>query len=158
MATRKAVRRRPATKPKSAPLNEERRSPCPLANGLEILGDRWTLLIVRDLMFTNRREFGHFLNAMEGISTNILTERLERLQCHGILRKSSHPEHGKKFIYELTDKGLGLAPMMIEFCLWSHDNIQGTFIPPALYTLMADDRATLLQRIRQRECLITLEL
>ncbi len=155
--TKKSSSGKTVGKVKAAPCTAGMRSPCPMANGLDILGDRWTLLIIRDLMLTNRREFGHFLNSGEGISTNILTERLERLQSSGIISKEAHPEHGKKFIYQLTERGLGLAPMMIEFTLWAYENIEGIFMPPELYQLMKN-RTALLEKIQRREYIFELEL
>jgi DNA-binding HxlR family transcriptional regulator len=95
-----------------------RRSACPIANALDVLGDRWTLIIVRDLVFRGFREFGQFLGAGEGISTNILSERLERLQCAGIIRRFDHPSDGKKYVYRLTEKGVDLIPLLIELVLW----------------------------------------
>jgi len=137
---------------------QEPRSSCAIANGLEILGDRWTMLIIRDLMFTNRNEFGHLLHSGEGISTNILSERLDRLQCWGVIEKLPHPTHGKKFVYELTDKGAGLASVLIEFALWSEESIEGAFIPPSIKEMMLKDRENLLQKINAREPIIYLEL
>ncbi len=134
------------------------RTQCAVANALEILGDRWTMLIIRDLMFTNRREFGHFLNSGEGISTNILSERLERLQSHGIISKQPHPEHGKKFIYQLTDTGLKLAPTIIELTLWATQSIKNTYGPPHVLEMMKKDKQKLIDLINQRECLVELEL
>ena len=81
---------------------------CPIRYGLGLFGDRWSLLIIRDLMFKGRCHYGEFLSAGEGISTNILAERLERLETSGIVTKSRDPLHGKKFVYRLTDKGLDL--------------------------------------------------
>ena len=100
------------------PRKIQRRSDCPITNALDVLGDRWSLLIVRDLVFKGLREFGQFLGAGEGISTNILTERLERLQCAGILVRSDHPTDGKKYVYRLTEKGVDLIPLLIELVLW----------------------------------------
>lgn len=97
---------------------DNRRSDCPIANALDLLGDRWSLLIVRDLVFRGFREFGQFLAGGEGISTNILTERLERLQCAGILVRSDHPVDGKKYVYRLTEKGIDLIPVLIQLVLW----------------------------------------
>jgi len=134
------------------------RSQCPLANGLEVLGDKWTLLIIRDLMFTNRREFGHFLQAGEGISTNILAERLDRLQCYGLISKAPHPHHGKKYVYTLTDKGLKLAPVIFEFTLWASDEIDNTFVPPVILKMLKNDRDGLLRAIKERRPLVTLDL
>jgi DNA-binding HxlR family transcriptional regulator len=108
-------------KSKAAPVSRKpdcRRSSCPIANALDVLGDRWTLVIVRDLVFRGFREFGQFLAAGEGISTNILAERLERLQCAGILVRSDHPEDGKKYVYRLTEKGIDLIPLLIQLVLW----------------------------------------
>lgn len=95
-----------------------RRSACPIANALDVLGDRWTLVIVRDLVFRGFREFGQFLRAGEGISTNILAERLERLLCTGIIVRSDHPGDGKKYLYRLTEKGIDLIPLLIQLVLW----------------------------------------
>jgi DNA-binding HxlR family transcriptional regulator len=102
----------------AVPRKFPRRSDCPIANALEVLGDRWTLIIVRDLVFRGFREFGQFLGAGEGISTNILTERLDRLQCAGIIVRSDHPADGKKYIYRLTEKGVDLIPLLVELVLW----------------------------------------
>jgi len=137
---------------------ENMRSQCPIANALEILGDRWTLLIIRDLMFTNRREFGHFLKSGEGISTNILTDRLDKLQCFGIISKQPHPKHGKKFIYDLTELGLKLAPTIIEFTLWSLDTVENTFVPPKILEMMRNDRKKLISLINKKECLVEVDL
>jgi len=137
---------------------EDMRSQCAIANGLEILGDRWTLLIIRDLMFTNRREFGHFMQAGEGISTNILSDRLQRLQCHGVITKEAHPEHGRKFIYQLTDKGLKLAPMVIELTLWGNETIEDTFVPPPILKMMKTDREKLIGLINSKVYLVEVDL
>lgn len=134
------------------------RSPCAIANGLDLLGDRWTLLIIRDLMFTNRNEFGHLLNAGEGISTNILTERLDRLQRCEVIEKLPHPSHGRKSTYRLTDRGLALAPVLIEFALWSREALDGALIPTPILDMMLKDRNTMLKKIARREPLVTLEL
>ena len=134
------------------------RSQCAIANGLEVLGDKWTLLIIRDLMFTNRREFGHFLKSGEGIATNILSDRLDKLQCFGIINKQPHPNHGKKFIYDLTEQGLKLAPILIELTLWSFETVEHAFIPPKILEMMRNDRQKLVSLINKRECLVVLDL
>ena len=94
-----------------------RRSDCPIANALDLLGDRWSLLIIRDLVFRGFREFGQFLAGGEGISTNILAERLERLQCAGLIVRSDHPMDGKKYVYRLTEKGIDLIPVLLQLTL-----------------------------------------
>lgn len=134
-----------------------RRSQCPLSSALEILGDKWTLLIIRDLMFTNRQEFGHFLQSGEEISTNILTERLQRLQCYGLILKRPHPNHGKKNIYTLTDAGIKLAPIIFEFTLWASQAIDDTFVPKDILKAIKNDQASLLKLIKKRIPLVELD-
>lgn len=140
------------------PCRHSPRSACALANGLEILGDRWTLLIIRDLMFTNRNEFGHFVNSGEGISTNILTERLARLQEYNVVNKLPHPSHGKKNIYQLTEQGIALFPVLIELMLWAHETVADTFIPEPIYQKLKNDREALYQKVKNREPLFVLDL
>ena len=101
----------------------DRRSDCPIAGALDLLGDRWSLVIVRDLMFRGFREYGEFLEAGEGISTNILAERLERLTSAGAILRVEHPSDGKKYVYRLTEKGVDLAPLMIELALWGAKHV-----------------------------------
>ena len=95
------------------------RSGCPLNFGLEIFGDRWSLLIIRDMIFFNKRHFREFLNSEEGISTNILTDRLNLLENEGIVSKQPDSTHKQKLIYSLTEKGINLVPIIAEIGLWS---------------------------------------
>lgn len=95
-----------------------RRSSCPIANALDLLGDRWTLLIVRDLVFRGFREFGQFLAGGERIATNILAERLDRLRCAGLAVRCDHPVDGKRYRYHLTEKGIDLIPVLVQLSLW----------------------------------------
>jgi DNA-binding HxlR family transcriptional regulator len=102
---------------------------CPIRYGLGLFGDRWSLLIIRDLMFLGRRSYGDFLSAGEGISTNILADRLAQLEVGGIVTKSHDPEHGKKFIYRLTEKGLDLMPVLFAIIDWSEKYDEQTAVP-----------------------------
>lgn len=95
------------------------RSDCPLNFGLEIFGDRWSLLIIRDLMFFGKRHYGEFLASAEGISTNILADRLALLKKEKIIREEKDPAHKQKIVYRLTQKGIDLLPVIIEIGLWS---------------------------------------
>ena len=95
------------------------RSQCPVVFALDLFGDRWTLLIIRDLIFTQRSTYGDFLASGEGISTNILADRLKRLEEEGIVTRHPDPEHGGKHHYRLTDKGLDLVPVLLEMIRWS---------------------------------------
>ena len=99
------------------------RSNCPINFVLETFGDKWTLLIVRDLMFKGKSTFGEFLLSEERISTNILADRLRRLEEHEIVERSVAPDKRSKLIYTLTPKGKDLLPIMLEITAWSakHD-------------------------------------
>jgi DNA-binding HxlR family transcriptional regulator len=96
---------------KSLSLTAKRRSPCPLACLLDIAGDRWTLLVIRDL-FLGRSRFKDFTASPEGIPTNILSERLERLLQHGIIEHMAASDGTKRLAYRLTKKGLALRPVL----------------------------------------------
>ena len=101
---------------KSAP---KRRSGCPLNASVEMLGDRWSLLIIRDMMLRGARTYKTFLECCEGIATNILADRLRRLVEYGIIRTEGDPADGRKVIYVLTQKGIDLAPVLTEMVLWA---------------------------------------
>jgi DNA-binding HxlR family transcriptional regulator len=104
--------------PPKKPANR-RRSGCPLNASVEMLGDRWSLLIIRDMMLLGYRTFKEFLNSHERIATNILTDRLRRLENYGIIASAPDIADGRKQIYSLTPKGLGLAPVLTEMVLWA---------------------------------------
>ena len=105
------------------PTAQDLRSHCPVNFGVELFGDRWSLLIVRDIVFIGKNSYGDFLKSEEGIATNILASRLAFLEERGILRKSPHAADNRKDHYSLTDKGLDLIPMILDIVLWSakHD-------------------------------------
>jgi DNA-binding HxlR family transcriptional regulator len=96
---------------------EARRSPCPIACALDIFGDRWSLLIIRDLIL-GRSRFKEFAASPEGIPTNILAERLERLLRHGVIEQSPATDGTKRLAYRLTKKGLTLAPILKSMRDW----------------------------------------
>src|SRR5882672_5296697 len=104
--------------PPKKPANR-RRSGCPLNASVEMLGDRWSLLIIRDMMLLGYRTFKEFLNSHERIATNILADRLKRLEKYSIISAAPDPSDGRKMIYSLTPKGLGLAPVLTEMVLWA---------------------------------------
>jgi DNA-binding HxlR family transcriptional regulator len=99
------------------------RSHCPVNFGVEVFGDKWSLLIVRDIVFFGKNTYGDFLKSEEGIATNILASRLVFLEEQGILRKSPHSADKRKDFYALTEKGLDLIPILLDIVLWSarHD-------------------------------------
>lgn len=104
-------------------MNKKKRSECPLSCSLDIWGDKWSLLIIRDLMFTKKCTYGDFLKSSEGIATNILASRLQCLEENNIIKKLEHPESKSKFLYKLTQKGIDLLPIMVEIYLWSEKYI-----------------------------------
>jgi DNA-binding HxlR family transcriptional regulator len=97
----------------------EFRSACPISTALDIFGDRWSLLIVRDMVFKGRNTYGDFLNGGEKIATNILADRLMLLEAGGIIIKQRHPESKAKILYTLTPKGIDLVPALVEIIAWS---------------------------------------
>ena len=95
------------------------RSGCPINLSMELLGDRWTLLVLRDMVFVGARRFRELLAAsLEGISSNVLADRLETLVEHGMLTRSSDPGHKQKVIYSLTEQAIELVPILIELGDW----------------------------------------
>jgi DNA-binding HxlR family transcriptional regulator len=97
----------------------QKRSDCPISCSLDIWGDKWSLLIVRDLMVSKRCTYGDFLKSEEKIATNILAARLQMLEENGIIEKLDHPESKAKVLYKLTPKGIDLFPILMEIHLWT---------------------------------------
>lgn len=97
----------------------KKRSNCPISSSLDVWGDKWSLLIVRDLMFAKQCTYGDFLKSEEKIATNILAARLLMLETNGIITKEEHPESKSKVLYKLTQKGIDLFPIMVEINLWA---------------------------------------
>ena len=100
-----------------------RDSGCPVAFALDLVGDRWSLLVIRDMLIGGRSRYREFLEAGEGISTNILADRLRSLEAAGLILRRRDPENGRSVIYALTERGRDLAPVLIEMIRWSgrHD-------------------------------------
>jgi len=99
-------------------LNEAHRSGCPINLTLEILGDKWSLLILRDMLFFGKRRFRELLQSEEGISSNILADRLKRMVDEGLLTRGSDPTHRQKVIYSLTEKSIALTPVLAQIAIW----------------------------------------
>jgi len=97
----------------------EYRSDCPISTALDIWGDKWSLLIVRDMIFKGKNTFGDFLNGGEQIATNILADRLAILENGGIIVKQKHPDSKAKILYTLSPKGVDLIPALVEIISWS---------------------------------------
>ncbi|MEP4193537.1 MAG: helix-turn-helix domain-containing protein [Sneathiella sp.] len=117
---------------------------------LETFGDKWTLLIVRDLMFKQKRTYGEFLQSDEKISTNILADRLNKLEEHEIVTKADDKDNRSKRIYSLTEKGKDLLPIMLEITAWSakHDAVTNT--PAAFSEILTSSKPDLTAMLRRQ--------
>ncbi len=127
----------------------KQRSGCPVSISLEMLGDSWSLLIIRDLMVRGYRTFKEFQESGEGIATNILSDRLKRLEAWGIITAEKEESDGRRINYRLTEKGIDLAPVMLELLIWGarHEN---TGAPCAVIDKMAANREEVLREVRRR--------
>jgi DNA-binding HxlR family transcriptional regulator len=125
------------------------RSGCPVSISLEVFGDRWSLLIVRDLMVRGFRTFGDFEHSGEGIATNILADRLRRLRQAGVVETEADENDGRRVIYRLTAKGIDLAPVLLELLIWGAKH-EETGAPCAVIAEMAKNRQAVLDETRRR--------
>ncbi|MEM1050227.1 MAG: helix-turn-helix domain-containing protein [Pseudomonadota bacterium] len=102
---------------------------CPLRFSAAALGDRWTFLILRDIIFKGHRRYRDFLNGEEGIATNVLANRLADLERHGIVERKPDPKHSARSLYFLTAKGRDLVPAMLELIVWAERHDPQTEVP-----------------------------
>ena len=119
----------------------QKRSDCPLSYSLDIWGDKWSLLIIRDLMFAKECTYGDFLKSAEGIATNILATRLLALEENKIIEKLAHPDSKAKVLYKLTRKGIDLLPIMIEINLWAEKH----------FSSIPEDRKAMLREVKKNK-------
>ena len=126
----------------------EHRSGCPVSVSLEVLGDRWSLLIVRDMMVRGYRTFREFQHAGEGIASNILADRLRKLEAGGILT-TEPAEDGRSAHYRLTAKGIALAPVLLDLLIWGAEH-EETGAPCAVIAQMAENREAVLAEAYRR--------
>ena len=131
-------------------LAHRERSSCPIAYSLDVLGDRWTLLILRDLAFKGRRYFQDFLRASEGISSNVLTDRLRRLERWNLILKAGDPNDRRRNRYFLTDDGLDLLPVLIEMTVWGLKRYPAAHVTEERLNRMNPDREGTLRAYRAR--------
>ncbi len=127
---------------------KKRQTGCPVAFGLDIFGDRWSLLVIRDLMLNNRKTYREFLEAGEGVATNILADRLKHLEAEGIIAKSRNPDNRRSFTYALTAKGRDLAPILIEIVQWSGKYDTRDFARKTVLARIEKDRDALEAELR----------
>jgi DNA-binding HxlR family transcriptional regulator len=133
-------------------LTTTHRSLCPINLALEIIGDRWSLLIVRDLMFSGRRHYRELLQSEEGISSNILAERLDRLVEVGVLSRTIDPTHKQKAIYKLTAMGIDLLPVVAALGSWGSKYLPVTKQSAAVALSLEKGGANELKRMHALLC------
>jgi DNA-binding HxlR family transcriptional regulator len=129
--------------------SSKRRSGCPLSISLEILGDRWSLLIIRDAMVRGFRTFKQFQESGEGIATNILADRLRKLEMAGILEAEEEESDGRRVNYTLTEKGIDLAPVLLDLFVWAA-KYEDTGAPCAVIENIEKHRHAFLEETRRR--------
>lgn len=126
----------------------KRRSDCPISFALDIFGDKWSLLIVRDIVFRGKTTYGDFFKSKEHIATNILADRLALLVRAGIIRKTASTKDKRKDIYSLTQKGIDLFPVLLEVSIWSAKYDPRTGAPRAFISKARKDRKYLIKQIK----------
>jgi len=126
-----------------------RRSACPISVSLDLLGDKWTLLVLRDLVFMHKRHFRDFLDSSEKIATNILTRRLRTLECAEIITRRPDPDNARQVIYELTEKGLDLIPVLLDLIIWGAKYDPQTGAPQDFIERAGNDRQGLIDELRR---------
>ncbi|MEY2928353.1 MAG: hypothetical protein RL367_2830 [Pseudomonadota bacterium] len=115
-------------------MPDNHRSPCPISATLDIVGDRWTLVVLRDLL-TGKSRYSEFLASPERITTNILADRLAKMEWAGLISKAPYQQRPVRHTYALTDKGRALHPMLREMCRWGNRYCPGTWTPPEAFML-----------------------
>ncbi|MCG8038835.1 MAG: helix-turn-helix transcriptional regulator [Candidatus Thiodiazotropha taylori] len=127
-----------------------RRSDCPISNALDFVGDKWSLLILRDLIFFNKHSYLEFLNSPEKMATNILSSRLEKLEKDGLIAKHVDPNDRRKKVYELTPSGKDMLPIMLEMIVWSSKYDPNIDTPKKLIKRAKNDRENLITELLAR--------
>ena len=121
---------------------------CPVRFAAGIFGDKWAMLIIRDLLFKGKRYYGEFTDEDEAISTNILADRLKKLEENQIITKKRDPDNQAKFIYSLTTKGLSLLPIMLDIIDWSEKFDPNTEVPQAFIQPLRENRTAFEEELR----------
>ena len=125
-----------------------RRSNCPIAYALDFVGDKWTLIVLRDLIMARKRHFRELLAGSEGIATNILASRLKLLEAAGLVTRRLDPAEARRVIYEPTEKALDLVPVLIELMRWSTKYDPKSAAPPRFVRRLTQDREGLIADLR----------
>lgn len=128
----------------------KKRSKCPISFTLDFIGDKWSLLIVRDLLLKDKCFYGDFLNSPEGMATNILADRLKKLKYAGIIESKPGEEKKSKIEYTLTQKGMNLLPVLLEIIAWGAKYDDDTAASPDFVHRIKTDRTALMLEILQK--------
>ena len=126
---------------------KELRSDCPINYALEYLGDKWTLLVIRDLVFEGKKFYKDFLGSKEGIATNVLSDRLKRLEGLEIIESKVYEQLRTQKVYSLTEKGKDLIPILIEMILWSAKYKDGLNVSPKFVEKLKKNKTEVIQAI-----------
>ena len=133
---------------------KKRSSGCPVAFALDTFGDRWSLLIMRDLMVARLETYSELLAADERIATNVLADRLAALEAAGLIDKSRDPDNHRRFIYRVTDKGCNLLPIIMEMVRWSGKYDPNTIAPRHILERLENDRDGLIADLKARLAIV----
>jgi DNA-binding HxlR family transcriptional regulator len=125
-----------------------RRSDCPISSALDLFGDKWSLLVMRDILLRGKSRYREFLASEEGIATNILADRLARLETAGLIQRTGDDPRSGKQAYHPTAKGKDLIPLLLEIMVWSAEHDQGAVVPRVLIAELRKDRTTVARAVR----------
>jgi DNA-binding HxlR family transcriptional regulator len=126
----------------------KQRSTCPVSTSLDVLGDKWTLLILRDMVFAGKSTYGQFLQSAEKMATNILADRLAVLEAHGLLTKAVAADKKSKFTYRLTEKGVATIPIIVELVRWGATHCP-TIVDPSLLAELQGGKDAAVEKYQQ---------
>ena len=127
---------------------KRRLSGCPIDYGLDVFGDRWTLLVIRDLLFVGKRHYKELMESPERIASNILAARLKKLEERGLIERCADPDNRKQVIYTLSDKGRDLTPVLVEMIRWGGRHDPETPVPKSFVTRFARNNDQLMADVR----------
>ena len=123
------------------------RSDCPISYALDFFGDKWSLLVIRDIVFDQKRFFKDFKNSKEKIATNILSDRLKKLEANGVIQSEVYPQNKSQKIYTLTEKGKALIPVLLEMMVWSFEHNNELNVAPTFVEKIKNNRAAALDYV-----------
>jgi len=126
------------------------RSACPISYALDFFGDKWTLLIIRDMIFDQKRFYKDFLEAEEGMATNILSDRLKKLEAAGVIESKVYEQLKTRKEYSLTQKGKDLVPVLVEMMVWSATYDDSLNVPPQFVTNVKADREAVYRKVLEK--------